>query len=123
MRWPWQPAPGMVRVSHKELIRLQRDALRAVELEAEAAAAARDSELLVAQAEAYRLLQARCHEVGVPVDGVVRDEVLAGLPLTTDGRLHVAAFVALLDARVWAHREREVVAVMATGHFDGGDAR
>lgn len=125
MRFRWSPAPGMVRVNHKDLIGLLRGALRAAELEVETATVARDTALLDADARAHQLLQGRCHEVGVPVDPEVRDEVLAGLPMTADGRLHEAAFVALLDARVWAHREREVVAVMATGHFDvdGGDAR
>lgn len=125
MRWPWSPAPGKRRVSHGELIGLLRGALRAAELEAELVATGRDSALLEASGRAHELLQGRCHVLSDDACRAVSADVLASLPLTEDGRLHEAAFVALLESRVWERREREVVAVMASGQFDtdGGDAR
>lgn len=128
MRWPWQSAPGMVRVGHRELIGLQRETLSAMERERELTMEIREfrreRQLAEAEAQAYRLLQDRCHVLSDAATRSVCSEVLTELPLTAEGRLHEAAFLALVDARVWAHREREVVAVMATGHFDdGGDAR
>lgn len=125
MRWPWQPPPGMRRVSSDDLIGLLRDVLRASDLEVEQARLTRESSLLAAATRAHQLLEERRQERGVDVEPAVRDDVEAALPMTSEGRLHEEAFLALVDARVWAQREREVVAVMASGQFDvdGGDAR
>jgi hypothetical protein len=103
VRWPWQPRPGMVRVSSRRLIALQRTALAVAELEAEARALAAETALLRAQNRAFDLLESRAEE-GVAVERPVVDLVLADLPLTSDGRLHEAAFEAWVEDRVWAQR-------------------
>lgn len=115
MRWPWQPKPGMRRVKHRELIRLLRAASRAAELEAENAELAREAALLEADSRAHQLLQERRHALGLDLDQAVHVEVMAALPLTVEGRLHEPAFLALVEDQVWAHRERELVALVAPG--------
>lgn len=101
----------MRRVNHGELIGLLRGALRACELEAETAQLTRESSLLVASAQAHRLLEERRQERGFGVEPEVCDELLTALPLTSEGRLHAAAFLALVEARVWSHREQQLAAL------------
>lgn len=104
MRWPWQPEPGMVRVNHRKLIELQRGALRAAELEASIARDTAKAAALGAEVAASRLL-ADLQVVDVDVE----------LPVTADGRLHEEAFRALVEARVWAKRERQLADVLSGG--------
>jgi len=109
VRWPWQPRPGMRRVKHRDLIELQRGALQAAALEANNSALNRERRLVEAKTRALELLAQRWEAFGVDVDPGVRDDLLAGLPLTAeDALLHEAAFSALVESCVWAEREREL---------------
>lgn len=106
MRWPWQTAPGMVRVKDKDLVALQRAVLRAVELERETAAIVRERQLVEADMRARTLLEQRRTTVG-EVAPAVATEVMASLPYTADGQLHEAAFIALVNTRVWDQWEKD----------------
>ena len=114
MRWPWQPRPGMVRVSSRRLIELQRDALRAAELQGEIRERHRECRLAEAQDRAYQLLDERSQLAGVGVEPAVRAAVLADLPLTGEGELHEGAFAALVDALVWKSFEQELTGLLPT---------
>lgn len=92
MRWPWRPAPGMVRVSRRRMIELQRRALRVVDLEREAA-------LIAAETRAIKLIAEREAELGASL------ALPAELPLTAGGRLHEGAFLALVEAQAWERHE------------------
>lgn len=118
MRFPWSPAPGMVRVNDKELIGLFRGALRAAELEVETAAVERDTALVDADVRARRLLEERRLAGHGDVDPELRAYALAALPLRRDGQLHEAAFLALVEQRV--RLEQELMTLLADGR---GDAR
>lgn len=122
MRWPWQPAPGMVRVKDKALVELQRDALRAVELERETAALARERQLVAADMRARELLEERRTTVG-EVAQAVATEVLASLPYTADGQLHETAFIALVNARVWDQWEKDRATPASTSHSGSQEAQ
>lgn len=91
----------MVRISSRRLIELQRQALRARELEVEV-------RRLQAEERARRLLMA-CES---PLEASL--ELLSDLPLTVEGRLHDQAFLELVEAQVWADRERALAALTAT---------
>ena len=105
MRWPWQPRPGMVRLSHRELIRLQGQALKAAELE-------REVGILEATNRARQLLLTMPTRETAEVE--VRAETLEDVPVTLDGQLHEPALLALYQARIWERRERELATLMAT---------
>lgn len=90
----------MVRVSHRELIDLLQNALRAVELEAEVRVLEQQASMLRAQNRARELVSVR------PGVGVVPE-----VPLTAAGELHEPAFVALVEAQVWEQRERQLAEI------------
>lgn len=93
MKWPWQPRPGMVRVSRRQLIELQRAALRAGQLEEENRERQAENRRLDATERAAQLL-ALLSSPGEP-DSAVCAWVLADLPLTAEGGLHEGALLAL----------------------------
>lgn len=96
MRWPWQPPAGTRRISQRRLIELQRAALRVSDLTQETRA-------LRAHTRALELLNEREAWLGE----AIADDLLSDLPLTAEG-LHEAAFVALVESRVWEARECEL---------------
>lgn len=98
----------MVRVKDKDLVGLQRKALRAVELEQETAALARERQLIAADMRARVLLEERRTTVG-EVPATVAGEALASLPYTADGELHEDAFAALVELRLQFDQELRAV--------------
>lgn len=105
-RWPWQPRPGMVRISHKRLIELQREALRVCELEEQTRDLNRQRAVLETQA---RLLERGLTDA----ERAAAADLVADPPLTATGVLHEPALVAAVDAVVWAQRERELAGMRA----------
>lgn len=102
----------MVRVSERRLVGLLREALRAADLEREAEALEAQAEALRADATAQRLLSAmRLSAVETDAAASLLDE----LPLTSTGVLHVDAFEALVQTRVWAVREDELSRLAIAG--------
>lgn len=102
-----------------DLIELQRLNLRAYELEAEARRLEAENRVATAQARAHSLHAARA---GVATDCVefAPDE----LPMTPGGELHEPAFLALLDAAVWARREQQLAELAGRpSNRNGGSAR
>jgi len=106
MRWPWQSRRGIVRVSSRRLIALQRGALRAAELE-------REVRPLAAERRALEVLASSPYSADAVSEGV-----LAELPLTAQGKLHELAFLALVDAHVWEQREKALAETFSTGRHD-----
>ena len=107
MKWPRRRRRGVVSVSRRELIRLQAAAIRAHELEARTRDLQARTHLLHAECRAHQLAEL----AGRPE---LPDSLLEDLPLTADGRLHEPAFTALVDAHVWAARERKLAAVLGS---------
>lgn len=112
MRWPGQPAPGMVRISRRELIELQGRALRTHELEREIRHHRQD--------EAVSRVRELLFDLS-PAARADAEVFVADPPLTRDGRLHEAGLTAAVQAVVWARREREL-AVLVANDRDGGRA-
>src|SRR3954447_982044 len=99
--WPWQTAPGMVRISRKRLIELQANALKAIRLEAEIRAFEAQTLAAVARVRAYKLLD-QAERVSTPdVEATAAAVALADLPLSADGSLHEVAFSAVHRSAVW----------------------
>lgn len=99
MRWP-KVRGGMVWISRSRLIKLQRRALRAYELERQIRGLRYVTALHVAQG----------HLAGM--DGADRDAaapIASAPPLMVDGSIDEPAFLAAVDAAVWQRRERELV--------------
>lgn len=106
-----QPDPGFVHVDQVELIVLLRQALRAVELEAErdaqettlrgfhAEAAARARSLRAAS-----LLVERTQDTGVVFNELEVAGLMASLPARPDALLDQEAFLVALDEHIWIRR-------------------
>ena len=103
-RWPWQPAPGMVRISRNDLIELLRTNLRAVELELQAVHLEARRDESRRQATAAELVTAQARAAGVQFSALAIDGILADLPITVGGDLHVDAFLALLGQHILERR-------------------
>lgn len=88
---------GLVRVSARELVRLQGAALRAAQLETEI----RESEQGTASLAAELTALKRSAQLGVQLEQGDLMAMCEQPPLTSTGALHVEAFSALLDARLW----------------------
>lgn len=116
MRWPWQPRPGMVRVSSRKLIPMLQNALRAHELQAEISRLWVQTREAEAQVRAMELMRERVS--AGHLDEAARRDVLAALPLTSDGLLHEPAFLALVEQRVWAGWELQLQARDTTPSAD-----
>lgn len=97
----WRRLPrGVRRVRHDELIRLLQGALRSADLEAQIREQTLREKRALAERRAHVLAEAWLPQ---GVDAATARACVAGeLPLTTDGTLHEAAFLALLEARWWA---------------------
>lgn len=99
--WWGKPAgPGRVWISARELVELQRGALRVSELE-------RDLNAASAESMAIRLQRERMGDMS-PLPDERQEALFQDLPLTADGRLHEAAFTALLDKTIRRDRLRPV---------------
>lgn len=116
MRWPWQTAPGMVRISRKQLIELQANALKTMRLENEILAFEAQTRATEARIRASDLrteariraseLLAQAERVSTPdVEATAAAVMLADLPLSADGSLHEAAFSAAHRGAVWVGHE------------------
>lgn len=111
MRWPWQPAPGLVRVNHRKLIDLQRSALRAAALEAEIRQLEQERLDRDAETRARELLE-QCDQM--PADAqAVCGPLLADLPRTGRGVLHETAFLALVERSLWQLRDEQLAGILS----------
>lgn len=121
MRWPWQrrlPA-GVVLIDDKRLIELYSTAQRTADLEVEI----RRARTRAAQATAELKIDETQIEGHVRLPQNAAAALLEDLPLTADGRLHDAAFDALLEQLVWREREQPILQLLKTGDHGGPDAR
>lgn len=93
----------MVRISRRRMIELQRDALRALELEAEI----REHRRAIARHRAEADLCRRSLRLS-DSERQAATRLTVDPPLTAEGELHETAFAAAVDAAVWEQREREL---------------
>jgi hypothetical protein len=111
--WPMASSPGRHRrgkvwMSSKALIALQRDALRAADLEVEVASRRAEVAALQRGVRARELIEERATEAGVLPSNPWVVSLLEELPQTAAAELHDAAFLALLETRLWNCRLHEV---------------
>ncbi len=109
LRWPWQPAPGMVRIGRKEYIGLLEKANRSYRLEAESAVLRAESAALDAQRRARALAAEQTTAAGLPADDLAVDELVDDPPRDGAGHLHEQAFLTLLRQRLVEHRLGELI--------------
>lgn len=104
----------MVRVSSKRLIELQRDALRAAELDVELSFRRVEQADLERRARAESLVSAATRTGPVRASHPLLRELLDDLPHTDDLSLHEPAFLALLESRLWDARLSEAIPTTET---------
>lgn len=120
VEWRRPAEPGFVWVDDQHLIKLQRNALRARDLEDETRELQRRGAVLKARARLGDVLSS-AGRADTLVTAADRDAVASlaeDPPLTAEGGLHEAAFEALVDAAVWARREQELIGAGAGGHSE-----